>query len=331
MKRIIVVIVIIILAGALLRAEESMNKNAGRTATLKEMMRISDEAGNFYFKNPDNINVAPDESIFLTDENQFLRFDKSGRFLGNQQKKGEGPGEYSFILNYYFDRNNIILFTSQPYKIIETSLNGNLIKESRIDQNINFTRVLGFDNEKYWIAGSSFDFSDFSKKNSGLISINLELTWGTRDGKITKTGILFPETWFMEKKTSDKGVMLRMRSFVPAVFAMDRKGNLYASCAQHYSVQRVNLAKIESAGKFDRKYTSIPYLEEKTEEKVEGSWSAGPKREFFNDIQQMFIYKNYLWIMTPTVVKGKGVLVDVFSKMGNISITFTCLYPRWKR
>lgn len=37
-----------------------VSKKAGRVLELREEMRISDEQGGFYFKNPVNIKVAPD-------------------------------------------------------------------------------------------------------------------------------------------------------------------------------------------------------------------------------------------------------------------------------
>ena len=111
----IIVLMVTVNVGAELRVIENpavpQSKNAGRVIALEEVMRISDESGDFYFKRPGKIRIAPDESIFLTDDDQFLRFDKHGKFLNNQQKKGEGPGEYSDIRSYQFIGNKIIIFS----------------------------------------------------------------------------------------------------------------------------------------------------------------------------------------------------------------------------
>jgi hypothetical protein len=104
--------------------ETPKSKNAGRIFIPEEVMRITDEEGDFYFKSPGRIKVAPDESIFVTDENQFLRFDRNGKFLNNQFKKGQGPGEYTYINNYQFIGGKIVIFTHQPYKIVETDIKG---------------------------------------------------------------------------------------------------------------------------------------------------------------------------------------------------------------
>ncbi|NIM17464.1 MAG: 6-bladed beta-propeller, partial [Candidatus Aminicenantes bacterium] len=267
MKRIFCLLIGFGLMVTLIGGEEMMNKNAGRIIGLKELMRITDEEGDFYFKRPDNIQIAPDGSIFLTDEDQFLRFDKTGRFLNNLQKKGEGPGEYSYIFNYGFSDGKIIVYTGQPSKIIETDMTGKLLKENRIEQYMSFTRVIGFYDKKYWFVGSTF--MDTGKKNSGLITVNLELCWGKPAGKIKKVDILFPEKWYLIKKSVGKGTQVQMTILVPAIFAMDQSGNLYASNTQKYNIQRVNLKKGEIIGKFGRKYSPVRYrVEESAKKKI---------------------------------------------------------------
>jgi hypothetical protein len=119
MKRIL--IIFFLTAASLLSAEElpvirnpakPLNADAGRTIAIKEVMRITDEEGDFYFKGPGRVKIAPDESIFLTTQDQFLHFDSNGKFLGNQKKKGEGPGEYTYIRNYFFAKNSIFIYAS---------------------------------------------------------------------------------------------------------------------------------------------------------------------------------------------------------------------------
>ncbi|MBA7658317.1 hypothetical protein ES703_66267 [subsurface metagenome] len=53
--------------------EKPLNEKAGRVFQLKEEMRITDEQGGFYFKNPENIKVASDGCIFVLDEDQFIQ------------------------------------------------------------------------------------------------------------------------------------------------------------------------------------------------------------------------------------------------------------------
>ena len=64
----------------------------------KEVLAISDEGTReYYFKNPRDLTIAPDGSLFLLDEFQVLHFDKAGKFVRNLYKKGQGPGEMSYV------------------------------------------------------------------------------------------------------------------------------------------------------------------------------------------------------------------------------------------
>lgn len=324
MKKTTVLMISITLMVTLMSAGETVKKNAGRTITLKEVIRITDEEGDFYLKYPSKFKIAPDDSLFFIDDYEFLRFDKNGRFLGNQQKKGEGPGEYSYILDYHFSNNKIILYASQPRKLIETDLTGKLLKEYRLEESLSFMRVLGFAENRYWVAGSKFEA--ISNENSGPITVNLAVAWGTHDGKLNKTGITVPEQWHMVKKTSGKAVSISMQSYVPAVFVFDSPGTIYVSNTWEYAVQKIDLETGKTTGNFTRKYERVPFLEEESEE--EGPHSRAPKPEFVKDIQGLYLYNNHLLVMTSTVVKGKGVRVDVWTKEGKHIDYFYLALPK---
>ena len=301
-------------------------ENAGRVIVPQEMMRITDESGDFYFKYPGLIKIAPDESIFLADENQFLRFDKQGKFLNNQQKTGQGPGEYTYLLYYQFMDNKIYIFGSSPYKLVETDLQGNLLKETRLMGSQSFRRISGFikGKDKFWFISSSF--REIINRNTGEQTLDQELAWGTLDGKIEKTGISFPETWHMVKETSkDGGVRVSLRNMVNSIIVR-HQANLYVSNTQKYLVQCVDLEKVKVVQKFNRKYTSVPYVDDKPKE--ENNRSIGPEPEYFSDIQAVLFYSDQLWIFTSTVVKDKGVLVDVFTKEGKYIDNFYLKLPR---
>lgn len=301
-------------------------ENAGRVIIPQEVMRITDESGDFYFKDPGYIKIAPDESIFLVDENQFLRFDKQGKFLNNQQKPGQGPGEYTYLLYYQFMSNKIYIFGTSPFKLVETGLQGNLLRETRLTGAQSFRRVLGFieGKDKFWFVSSSD--REIINRNTGEQTLDLELAWGTLEGKVEKTGILFPETWYMVKETSkDGGIRVRLRSMVHPIF-IRHQTNLYVSNTQKYLVQCVDLEKAKVAHKFTRKYASVPHVDDKTKE--ENNRAIGVEPEYFSDIQAVHFYNDQIWIFTSTVVKDKGVLVDVFTKEGKYIDNFYLKLPR---
>ncbi|MCJ7582251.1 MAG: 6-bladed beta-propeller, partial [Candidatus Aminicenantes bacterium] len=116
--------------------ENPLNPNAGRVLKIKEVFRISDESGEFYFKYPGKLKVSPDGEIFISDANQFLKFDENGNFIQNFFKKGQGPGEFSYIGNYWLDDEKIIIHNTTPNKLVWLDLDGNLLNEYTIHHDL---------------------------------------------------------------------------------------------------------------------------------------------------------------------------------------------------
>jgi hypothetical protein len=305
--------------------ETPKSKNAGRIIIPEEVMRITDEEGGFYFKNPGRIKVAPDESIFVADENQFLRFNRNGKFLNNQFKKGQGPGEYTYINNYQFIGDQIVIFTHQPYKIVETDIKGNLLKETRLQEKSGFRRILGFVKDKFLLVVSSF--RKIIEKSPGEQTLFLELAWGTPDGQVKKTGIVFPEKWHLVKATSDKGEpYVYLTSLVQSIFVRDRSKYLYVSNTRKYLVHQVDLEPGKLVRRFNRKYKRIPFKDERTEEEKKQRTSEN-NPEYFADVRGILVYGDQLWVLTSTIIEEKGILVDVFAADGTYIDNFYLKLP----
>ncbi len=82
--------------------DKPLSKKAGRILKLKKVLRIGDVGDEFYFRFPRNLKVSPDGSIFIQDIDQLLQFDQNGKFVRNFFKKGQGPGEMGYVVNYCF-------------------------------------------------------------------------------------------------------------------------------------------------------------------------------------------------------------------------------------
>ncbi len=82
--------------------EKPKAPDAGRVIVPKAVMTITDESGEFFFKYPYGLKFGPDGSIGVKDNEQVLRFDKDGKFLGNYFKKGQGPGEMTQVDDFVF-------------------------------------------------------------------------------------------------------------------------------------------------------------------------------------------------------------------------------------
>ncbi|MGD2085497.1 MAG: 6-bladed beta-propeller [Candidatus Aminicenantes bacterium] len=298
--------------------------HAGRIIAIKEVMRITDAEGDFYFKNPEKIKIAPDESIFIVDRYQFLRFDKNGKFMGNQQKKGKGPGEYVIIRNYFFSKNAIIIYAYLPDKIIETDLTGNLLKEKRLKIRHGFYNVLAYDKGKFWV----FDAGprDWSKAKAGRFNVNKELCLEASDETIHKTGLQFPEKAYRVRRELNGAKQSLEYIITPTLVALDGENSLYVSHSRQYNINRVDLIKEIIAGAFNRKYTGVAYQKKKEED---GDRILNPPDpEFFNDIQKLYFHNDRLWVLTSTIEKEKGVLVDIFSREGKYMDNFYLPLPQ---
>lgn len=302
-----------------------LNKNAGRIVRLTEVMRISGEHDDFFFKRPSRIKIASDGSFYLIDNKQFLRFDRTGRFLANLHKVGEGPGETVYIYDYYFSKKGILIFSHQPRKIIETDLAGNLLNEYRVSKKIGITKNLGVYNDRYWIASGGF--GDLKDNMKGIVDMKLQLGWKTTDGKAGNTDLIFTETIYLSKRTVGNGIQTMMSNLVPAIFALAPDGNLFVSDSREYSIKQVSLDKEKMVREFSRKYPRVHYKDE-TGIKRGNRNSTVPTPEFFNDVLKLLFYQDALWVMTSSIEKEKGILIDVFSRGGRYVDSFYLPLPQ---
>jgi len=58
-----------------------------------------------------------------------------------------------------------------------------------------------------------------------------------------------------------------------------------------------------------------------------GAFFDAPKAKYHLDIQMMMLVKDRLWVITSTVDKKKGILVDVFDREGKYVDNFYLSYP----
>jgi len=282
--------------------EKPLNENAGRVIQLKEVIRITDEEGKFYFIGPWDIKVAKDGSIFVHEPNKLYRFDANGKFVKNLYKKGEGPGELNQNLtDIVIGEDEIILASSNWYKIIRLDMQGNLIQDIRPEWK--FYSLIGYYNGKYYVSQRE---RKRSERKSGLIEVNLKLcaASSTETGKITPTSLIFPIT--ISSYFSNRGGSLATISRLRTINQSNRY--VYLFHTPEYLVKLLDLEKMEIVRSFRRKYERV--------KRVPSEKRRMPMPEFHNDIYRLAIRRNTLWVITSTVDKDKGILVDVFSREG---------------
>ena len=287
--------------------EKPLSKNAGRVLKLKEVLRITDESGDYYFKYPEDLKVAHDGSILFRDEEQILKFSPEGKFIKNYFKKGQGPGEISGW-NYPFAlyKDEIYIFDNTPRKIIHFDKDGELIEE------------FSFKSENYrdfyGVLDGSFIFNKYisppvEERKSRLLDTNHTILLVSNDGKIKKESPVFPMKEFWGPNYG--------KGWAPfdTVISKDNS-RLYVCHTREYLIELLDIKKGEVIRSFSRKYPRIKYkIKSSREEEFDKKYNA-PKKKFETDISGLYFCKGVLWVKTSTKDKNKGDMFDVFNDEG---------------
>ncbi len=284
--------------------EKPLSKNAGRVIQLKEVMRITDEEGKFFFASPWNIKVAKDGSFYVHESNKLYKFDANGRFIKSLYKKGEGPGELNQNLtDIIIGEDEIILVSSNMRKIIRLDMQGNLIEDIRPEWN--FSSLVAYYNGNHYF--TQYERKSLAERKSGIGKRNLKLCVASHKREITQTPCIFPITVslnIIRGRFASTLTICRLRRII------ESERYVYLFHTPEYLVKLLDLEKVEVVRSFRRKYERVKrMLPEIREIQI-----LLPK--FHNDIYRLAIHKNNLWVITSTVDNEKGILVDVFNSGG---------------
>jgi hypothetical protein len=289
---------------------EPVAKNAGRVLELKEEFRITDEQGDFYFQNPKNIKLAPDGSLLIVDEDQLLRFSTNGKFLRNLFRKGQGPGELERMHDYLFSRNEIIVFQHWPGKIMRMDMEGKLIREFKLEKPL--STLISIFGDRYIMAKNSPPVLQKKGTEPEIIDIDWTIFNVSEEGTFEEIGPVFPAKWFAQRLS--QGAMIANYIVDLTAVPLGEKW-LVIHHDQDYWLELFDLESKKVQRKFGRKYRKVK-PEKQKEEKEGGAVSLDPPVDYANDIQKLFVVKDKILVMTSTIDKAKGILVDVFNEEG---------------
>jgi len=110
--------------------------------------------------------------------------------------------------------------------------------------------------------------------------------------------------------------------------AEDEDRYVYLSSTQDYLIKLLDLEKRGIVQAFRRAYKHVPF-EPKVSEKQWYRDHGYP--DHYNDVQKLLVHGDYLWVLTSTIEKDKGILTDVFNGKGNYVDCFYLPLPRLKR
>ena len=280
---------------------------AGRVVSLKEVARITDEKGKFFFVQPFNVLTGQDGSVYVQEMKQLLKFDAQGRFVKNLVKGGQGPGELDDNLTDVIVREkDIILWSSNNYKFIRLDLDGRLIEDKKLTQGF-LGSLLGAFGGKCFFLRHEIDTANPRPRVSGIVEIPHRLVIIPENGEAVPTSVLMPMTaafHFGPRATSSSTISRAM-----PVAAGDRAVFLFHT--PDYLIKLLDLGTGEVVRSFRREYDRVKY-----DVKTPPGYPAELVPKFHNDLCRLLWRNDRLWAVTSTVDPKKGILVDVFSREG---------------
>ncbi len=299
--------------------------NAGRTAKITKVFRITDEQGGFFLKMPWGINVSKSGFIYVVDSVQLLKFDKNGKFIQNLIKKGQGPGELTNISNFLLLANDeIIIHNGSPSKIVKIDKSGKLLLEKRLDSNKHLTLLQRKAGQLYFLRE---EFAS-TKGKFKLVDMEAILFSASEKNYTIKKELSFPMKVFAFK-SGGRYMYVRI---LPFLSSSDDGNNLYISHSAKYGIKKLDLSSSSVLLDFNRTYERVEPTDETRKFMPHGSFKIDGKRiespyfKYMNDIQSIHFSNGKLWVFTSTVDKTRGVKVDIFDSDGRY---FDCFYLKF--
>jgi hypothetical protein len=280
--------------------------NAGRIVPLKEVARITDEKGKFLFVQPLNVLTGLDGSVYVQEFKQLLKFDAQGRFVKNLLKRGQGPGELDDNLTDVVVRDkDIVLWSSNNYKLIRIGLDGRLIEDRRLVQGF-LNELLGMYEGKGFFLRDEIGEAKTRARVSGISERPRRLVVVPDKGDAVPTPFLMPMTEALHFGAGSVSASTISRAM--PVAAGDRAVFLFHS--PEYLVKVLDLETGQVVRSFRRDYDRVRY-----EVKAPG-YPDELIPKFHNDLCRLLWRDGRLWAVTSTFDPKKGILVDVFDREG---------------
>jgi len=282
------------------------NPKAGRVVPLKEVARIVEEKGRFFFVQPLNVFTGSDGSVYVQEYKQLLKFDSRGRFVKNLLKRGQGPGELDDNLTNLIVRDkDIILWSSNNFKLIRIDLDGKLIEDRKLVQGYLNDLLGAFGGKNFFIRWEPGDKP--RARISGIFEQPLRLVIVPEKGDAVPTSFFMPVTEAIHFRPGSVSSSTISRA-MPAA-AGDRAVFLFH--APEYLIKLLDLESGDVVRSFRREYDRVKY----DPGKVSG-YPAELIPKYHNDLCRLLWRDDRLWAVTSTFDPKKGILVDVFDRDG---------------
>ena len=302
-------------------SEKPLHPKAGRIIVLEEIMRFEDVTEDYYFKYPHTFKIAPDGSIFLMDEKQLLRFDGEGRFLHNYFKPGQGPGEMQRIRGYCFHDQMLVAHNSRPHKIIWFDLNGDFIREFPI-RNVTFIEFQFYNKDKYYFFCSNIPDT---KGKPMVVEAPHDLICISQEGKKTETLTSFPVKTYAVG-SGRGGAAVGMGALIAVPY---KNKYLFLTHTPEYLIKLYDVESQKIIRQFRRSFPRVKWPKARETGSIgwNGKFYKPPPQKHVNDIDELVVVGDRLWVITAKIDKKKGVLVDIFDFEGQYTDSFYLQFP----
>ena len=269
----------------------------GNRVTIERVLRISDEDGGFLLAKPQAIGVAPDGSVLLAEgRTRLMKLDDRGRFQHTLTRKGKGPGELIHLAGFVARDQDVVVFDTMQSKLVRVDYTGKLLGETHLEGR--FGGLLTVQGEQAFLYASRSRPS----RTTGIHQVDRSLFVTDFDGN----PLLLPLSFSVDQHVRAKD---RRISTVPLTYLLSAAddGLLYLSHRPEYGVSVLDTDQREVVRTLKRPYPRVPIYDQN---------DRYPEIEFFNDIQQIAVHRNRLWVLTSTVRKEAGVRADIFERDG---------------
>jgi hypothetical protein len=292
----------------------SEREDAGRVLNLYQVLRIEDSQADYYLKSPRDIQIATDGTLFVVDEDQFLKFDVNGHFIKNLYKKGQGPGELEGISDLIITEDALIVLQGQPNKILLMSHDGEFIREFRPVPRV--SRLCAVHDGLFVTAHYGPPKLDKVGDEAKIIDVSWTLGYMSDNQNAEELELEFPVRWFAKRIAGGRALIA---SHIAEFIAEPYKDKFLVIChSEEYKLRLFDLGQKQIVKDFGREYRRVRFRKDdsgRVEIRPEVFHFVPPVKHL-NDVQQLFIRGDYIWVMTSTIEPGQGVLFDVFNEQG---------------
>ena len=291
-------------------------------------MTITDEGGAYYFKRPSLVQMGPDGSIYVADQEQLLGFDAQGRFVRNYFHKGQGPGELQNISGFAVVDETLVVHNMYPSKIVRFDLDGKLISDIPAAVTGGSLRMRGADGGNCFLIKMGMpDFGEIKGKEGILEQPNPLISIAV-DGGPAKTLGTFPTRMYLRKAEGGGSVVIPLGKILLAAHGK----YLAVSHTDEYAVRILDVQSGVLARTITREYARVLASPEDKLGSTGGAMIRGetinvPVAKFAPDISNLFFHDNEIWVVTSTKIAGKGTLIDTYSWEGAYLDCFYLSFP----